>query len=416
MVALGGGADSAVLVWAAVEALGTERVQAVFVHHGLEGSDALRESALSVAGVVGVQCEVIERPVHDGGNLEARARSARYEAIEGAIAPGTIALTGHTADDQAETVLMRIFRGSGTGAASGIPHRRGVWKRPLLGFSRSKLRGVADTLGLPFVDDPANSDPRFTRTRIRHEVLPVIETACGPDVKDQILRSSALFAADDELLELEAGNVPIRPVPGGVSIPLGPLRSLPVQIASRVVRRALRVTLDGQPGGADDIDAVMDVVAGGAPVTISGAHDVVRESPFVTIATQLPESVDDGFAVRVGGRFFWHGSEYATRLSDAPPPSIAGGRFTLLSERAVGDEFHVRGLAQGDRIDIGDGSTPVKELLRSAGVPSRVRPYSLIVTVDGRIAALVGVRVASWARASIGDATVIIEREEGTWK
>jgi hypothetical protein len=254
------------------------------------------------------------------------------------------------------------------------------------------------------------------RTRIRHEVLPVIETACGPDVKNQILRSSALFAADDELLELEAANAPIVPVPGGISIPLGPLRSLPVQIASRVVRRALRVTLDGHPGSADDIDAVMDVAAGGSPVTISGAHHVVRESPFVSITRKLPESVDDGFAVRVGGRFSWHRTQYSTRLADEPPPSIGGGRFTLLGERAVGDEFHVRGLAQGDRIDIGCGSTPAKELLRSAGVPSRIRPHSLVVTVDGRIAALVHVRVASWARASIGDPTVIIEREEGTWK
>jgi tRNA(Ile)-lysidine synthase len=404
------------LVWAAVEALGAERVRAVFVHHGLEGSDALRESAHSVAGAVGVSCEVIERPVHDGGNLEARARTARYEAIEAVIPKGAIALTAHTADDQAETVLMRVVRGSGTGSASGIPHRRGVWRRPLLGFLRSTLRNLADELGLPFVDDPANSDPRFMRTRIRHEVLPVIETACGPDVKNQILRSSALFAADDELLELEAANVPIVPVPGGVSIPLGPLRSLPVQIASRVVRRALRATRDGHSGSADDIDAVMDVVAGGAPATISGAHHVARESPFVTIARQLPESVDDGFTVRVGGRFSWHGTQYATGLADVPPPSIGGGRFTLLGERAVGDEFGVRGLAHGDRIDIGGGSTPVKELLRSAGVPSRMRPHSLIVTVDGRIAALADVRVASWARASIGDPTVIIEREEGTWK
>jgi tRNA(Ile)-lysidine synthase len=416
LVALGGGADSAVLLWAAVEALGSERVQSVFVHHDLEGSDALRDSAVSLAQTFGLHCEVIERPVHDGGNLEARARTARYDAIEAAIAQGAVALTGHTADDQAETVLMRIFRGSGTGAASGIPYRRGVWRRPLLLFSRKALREVAIDLSLPFTDDPANSDRRFMRTRIRHAVLPVIEAECGPDAKAQILRSSMLFGADDDLLECEARKIQILSFRGGVSIPIGPLRSLPGPIATRVVRRGLRTALGGYPGSASDVDAVLRTASGGAPVTISDSFLVVREPPYLTVVQQQPPAVVNGFDVGVGEAFTWHGSYYATRRDHAPPPSIGGGRFTLLGEEAVGDEFHVRGFRSGDRIDIGRGTTPVKELLRSAGVPVRVRPYSLIVTVDGKIAALDGVRVASWARPNSGDATIIIERERNTWR
>ena len=414
-VALGGGADSAVLLWAATEALGRERVQAVFVHHGLEGSDILFQSALSVAGAVGVQCEVIKRPVHDGGNLEARARTARYDAIEGLIPQDTIALTGHTADDQAETVLMRILRGSGTGAASGIPHRRGIWRRPLLGFSRKALRRTAEDLNLPFADDPANNDPRFVRTRIRHVVLPMIEEQFGPDTKDQILRSSLLFAADDDLLELEARKVQVLPVAGGASIPLGPLRSLPGPIASRVVRRALRIALDGHPGSAGDVDAVLLVANGGPTATISGSHQVVSEPPFLTIAQQQLPVISEGFDVRVGESFTWYGSDYTTRRAETAPTLIGGGRFTVLSARTVGGEFHVRGFWPGDRIDMGYGSTPVKELLRSAGVPVRVRTHSLIVTVGGKIAALVGVRVAPWARSD-NRAAVIIEREEGMWR
>jgi hypothetical protein len=142
----------------------------------------------------------------------------------------------------------------------------------------------------------------------------------------------------------------------------------------------------------------------------------VREPPYVTVAQQEPSAALSGFDVRVGETFTWHGLDYATRLDHAPPPSIAGGRFTKLGAQAIGGEFHVRGFQAGDRIDMGSGATPVKELLRLAGVPARVRPYSLIVTVDGKIAALVGVRVASWARTTGGDGAIIIEREGNTWR
>jgi hypothetical protein len=98
-----------------------------------------------------------------------------------------------------------------------------------------------------------------------------------------------------------------------------------------------------------------------------------------------------------------------------PPPAISGGRITVLDAAAVGDGFSIRGFQPGDRIDVTNGSTPVKEVLRVAGVPRRLRPHSPIVTVDGKIAALIGVRVASWARAQRGESGVIIEREVDTW-
>jgi tRNA(Ile)-lysidine synthase len=416
LVALGGGADSAVLVWAAVETLGAQRVRTVFVYHGLEGSDALLSAAVAVSEAVGVQCDVLERLVPEGGNLEARSRTERYDAIEAIVAGETIALTGHTADDQAETVLMRLLRGSGTGAVSGIPYRRGVWRRPLLGVPRATLREIAEDLGLPFVDDPANTDRRFLRARIRHSVMPVIEAECGPDAKELILRSAALLAADDEALEAEAANVPILPVIGGVSIPLGPLMSLPDPIASRVARRALRRVLDDYPGSAADVDAVLSVARGGVPRTISGSFQVVREPPFVTIHDSVPLPIPDAFEVFLGDSFTWFGSRYATRVVGRPPPSIAGGRITILDAQVVGESFHVRRLRPGDRIDIGTGSTPAKEVLRSSGVPARVRPYSLVVTVGDKIAALVGVRVASWAKPVHGERVAIIEQEVNTWK
>ncbi len=415
LVALGGGADSAVLLWAAVEAVGIERVRAVFVYHGLEGSNALRTAAGAVSEHCGVRCDIIERLIDEGGNLEARARSARYEAIEAVIPSGTVALTGHTSDDQAETVLMRLVRGSGTGAISGIPHRRGIWRRPLLGSSRASLREMAEDLGLPFADDPANADPRFLRTRIRHDVMPVLEASCGPDTKALINMSSHLLAADDDVLEAEAANVPILPTAGGVSIPTGPLTALPGPIASRVVRRALRRLLDGYPGSASDVDAVLAVARGGGATTISNALQVAGEAPFVSIHGTDGPAIPDPVEIGVGESFSWSGQAYSTTTVSTPPRSIAGGRFTVLNAEAVGTALSFRGFESGDRIDIGTGSTPVKEILRVAGIPARVRMQSLVVTVGTTIAAVVGVRVSSWAKAERGEAAIIIEREVGTW-
>ncbi len=415
LVALGGGADSAVLLLSAVEALGRERVAAVFVYHGLEGSDDLRTAARAVSERCEVVCHVVDGVIDDGGNLEARARAARYGAIEAMIPAGTIALTAHTADDQAETVLMRILRGSGSGAISGIPHRRGIWRRPFLGETRAALRVTAQQADLPFTDDPANKDVRFMRSRVRHEVMPVIDKNCGPDARGGIVRSSMLLAADDGALEAIAGIVPILPIEGGVSIPTGPLVSASAPIASRVVRRALRMVLNEYPGTAADIDAVMAVARGGETMTISRALRVTREPPFVVIHAIASRGEPDEIEIRVGDSFNWVGDMYSTYVANEVPTTVAGGRFTVLRADTTHTVLGLRGARVGDRIDIGTGSTPVKELLRTAGIPIRLRPHSLVVTVDAKIAALVGVRVAAWARAKRGEEAVIIEREVGTW-
>jgi len=413
IVALGGGADSAVLLWAATEALGADRVRAVFVYHGLEGSKMLEEAATAAATTMDVELQVIERIIPEGGNLEARARTARYESIEPLLRKGMVALTGHTADDQAETVLMRLLRGSGTGAISGIPYRRGFLLRPLLDFSRASLRRTAEDLGLPFADDPGNEDRRFVRARIRNMVMPVIESEFGPDAKSAIRRSGSLMAADDALLESAANRIPIVSVQGGFSIPAGPLTAVPEPVASRAVRRLLRNLLDDAPGTRRDIDAVLAVARGAAAVTITGGLQVTPEPPFVTVCeidlSEPPDEID----ISVGRTFTWHGSEYSVSKAAAAPPLIAGGRFTVLGADAVQNRMSVRGFRKGDRIDIDGGSTPVKEILRAAGVPRRVRPYSLVVTVDAKIAALGGARTASWARATRGEPAIIIERDVG---
>lgn len=183
-LAVSGGADSVALA-ALVGRLGEWPIGAVvFVDHGLREVGAERDAARRTAQRLGVPFRELEVRLAGGGNLQARARAARYRAlIATAEADGALVATGHTATDQAETVLGRMLRGAGVSGLAGLAPRLGCVIRPMLGVSREETRG----LGFPFVDDPTNVSPRFLRNRLRTSLLPaltrenprVVEALCG---------------------------------------------------------------------------------------------------------------------------------------------------------------------------------------------------------------------------------------------
>jgi len=178
--AVSGGPDSTALLVLAVEA-GLD-VTAVHVDHGLRPGSA-READLveRVARRWGASFEARTALVADGPNLEARARAARAAMLP----PDT--LTGHTLDDQAETVLMFLMRGAGPDGLAGID----PWRRPILGLRRAETRALCDELGLDVVSDPSNDDPRFVRNRVRHELLPLMDHIAGRDVAPLVARAAA---------------------------------------------------------------------------------------------------------------------------------------------------------------------------------------------------------------------------------
>jgi tRNA(Ile)-lysidine synthase len=151
----------------------------VHVDHGLRaGSDedaGYIEEICAQHKIAFTRCSVVVEP---GPGLQAKAREARYQVLRGVCEhiDADVIATAHTADDQAETVLMRAFAQATPKALSGIEARRGDLARPLLGVWRQQTREYCEALGIQYFDDPANQDPRFTRSRIRHEVLPAIES------------------------------------------------------------------------------------------------------------------------------------------------------------------------------------------------------------------------------------------------
>ncbi len=213
-----GGADSTALAALAVAADCV--VECVHVDHGLRpGSAAEAEVVAETASAIGATFRSERVEVGDGPDLEARARAARHAVL------GPDALLGHTADDQAETVLLALLRGSGPTGLAGIPPDR----RPLLDLRRSDTEAVCRALGLRWVDDESNRDPRFRRNRVRHELIPAMCDVAGRDVVPLLVRAAGHQRDAVEALDLLAQD--LDPTDAAA------LRDAPRGIATTAVRR-----------------------------------------------------------------------------------------------------------------------------------------------------------------------------------
>ncbi|MGI8702612.1 MAG: tRNA lysidine(34) synthetase TilS [Nocardioidaceae bacterium] len=244
LVALSGGADSLALLVSAVFVAQRHalRCGAVVVDHRLqEGSGAVAEAAAEQARSCGADpVELVSVTVEGPGGPEAAARAARRAALETAAARlGAVAvLLGHTLDDQAETVLLGLARGSGARSLAGMREVDGLWRRPLLRLDRAQSVEICRWAGLSWWDDPHNGDLAYTRVRVRRTVLPVLETELGPGVATALARSADLLRADADLLEdLAAGLAAQVTRPDG-SLDAEALAAAPLALRSRVLRAA----------------------------------------------------------------------------------------------------------------------------------------------------------------------------------
>ena len=242
--AVSGGPDSLALLVLAVEA--GLMVTAWHVDHGLRpGSDAEGERVAVVADSLGAAAVSVTAMVGDGPNLEARAREARLDALPDGV------LTGHTADDQAETVLLTLLRGSGVHGSAGIGD---PGRRPLLGLRRSETRALCVACGLEPLDDPMNDDPRFVRNRIRNEVLPLLAEVSDRDPVPLLARHAGL--AGEAVVLLDALIADIAPPDARTLAVLSP------ELARLALRGWLTGLLGGRPPDAAAIDRVFDVAGG----------------------------------------------------------------------------------------------------------------------------------------------------------
>ena len=240
--ALSGGADSTALV--ALARMADLRVTAHHVHHGIrDRADHDVDAARDLADLLGAAFVLHRVEVTSGPNLEARARDARH-----AVLP-TGTMTGHTADDQAETVLIRLMRGAG---ADGLGAMRPGPTKPILALRRHETHALCSAIGLPVVHDETNHDPRFVRNRVRHEIVPRLADVVGRDIVPLLTRSAELLRDDADLLTELAGSIDVTDA-RGLTAAAGPL-------ARRAVRAWL--TVDGYPPDAATVERVLAVARG----------------------------------------------------------------------------------------------------------------------------------------------------------
>lgn len=280
LVGVSGGADSLALALAVRREVGNRGV-AVTVDHGLQAGSGARAAhtaeLLRSRGFERVERRTVE--VGDSGGPEAAARAARLDALRAGadeLGANTPILLGHTMDDQAETVLLGLGRGSGPRSIAGMRAWRAPFGRPLLGVRRSDTEASCRAAGLEFWTDPHNADPRYTRVRLRHEVLPLLEQVLGGGVTAALARTAALV--DDDLTALDELAASVHaglcnPAPAVVG-----LAPLAAALRRRVLRRWLQDNKIGEltADHYERIDSVLiQRVVPGAQVRLPGGIDLM---------------------------------------------------------------------------------------------------------------------------------------------
>jgi tRNA(Ile)-lysidine synthase len=207
VVGCSGGADSLALTLAAAAVRGPDDVRAVVVDHRLQEGSAERAAAtVALLAERGIAARVHAVDVTGPGGIEAAARRARQAALCAARPhPDSPILLGHTLDDQAETVLLGLGRGSGARSLAGMRRWDPPWLRPLLTVRRTTTRAAC--AGLEVWDDPHNADPRFTRVRLRHEVLPLLEDVLSGGVAEALARTAEQLREDVDALDAVAAQL-----------------------------------------------------------------------------------------------------------------------------------------------------------------------------------------------------------------
>jgi tRNA(Ile)-lysidine synthase len=438
-VAVSGGADSVALARLLVEAssgAGWCVAGILHVHHGLRAGEAdadeasVRRLAAELALPVDVsRVDVRAAVAATHRSIEAAARELRYDALAAAAARlgATRVATGHTADDQAETVLLRLLRGSSARGLGGVRISRGMYIRPLLGCRRTELRRYLSTLGQTFRDDASNMDLSVTRNRLRHRLMPAVETD-WPGGVDALARFADLAAADEEYLTGAAkalAIVAVRSHDGGVQVNMEPLGHQHLALVRRVIRDAIE-TAGGVPS-FQDVEAVRALLERkGRSVVLRALvaradHDSVwlsrqvarrdREIGNIEYGLTVPGSVDLPQTCAVIRASLLTGDRVLQFETLSPPITGSQPDRVMLQQTALVLPLTVRTRRPGDRFrPLGaPGTRKVQDVMVDRKVPRAERDkVPIVVDAEGRIVWVAGVAMAHDCRVTEPEGGMVI--------
>ncbi len=396
VVALSGGPDSAVAAWACVTIRPAGTVRAIHIDHGWPASAQLHQAASAVAEHLELPLEIVTVVPAAGPSPEGLAREARLAALAEA-AKGQHIITGHHADDAAETVIGNLLRGAGITGLTGIASVRLPFVRPLIGIRRSDLRALAEALQLPFVDDPSNDDLTLRRNLVRHRVLPALDATIEGDLVEVLGRTARHLAAEDSYLDEVVPQLALVEDDGAVLLAVAPLLTWQPVLAGRAVRKALRRAHPPYPGTEREVEVVMAVAKGERPRgDLTGGLIAEREGPHLAIYPGVAPAPPAPVQLRIPSRVVFGRHEIVAKLNGAEDGAKMSHDWCRLS--LPDGDLVIRCHVPGDRIDIDGGSKSVADAFGEAGVALRKRSAWPVVESHGRIAWIAGVRVAQWAR------------------
>ena len=443
VVACSGGPDSTALAFLAAEARPDLDLRLVHVAHGLRPADvdrAEREVVAEHGRWLGVALHPVDVEVVAGdAGTEAAARRARYAALRSVAAEtgAVTVLVGHTADDQAETVVLRAARGTGLDGLTAMRVVAGDLTRPLLALRRVDVRGFVAAEGLPSFDDPANADPQVRRIVVRDQILPALERV-APDPVGALGRLAALVHDDLAALDAAAADaVAVARVGPVVVLPRPALEHAVPALGRRAVRQALDRLLD-RPPSAGMVERIR-AAPPGLRATLAGGLELEATASVVTVGPAAP--VAQPVPLAVPGRTGWPaaGRVVVARTADDPaeahgddpqpsldlpgawhPPAVRvdaaaappGGwpsRLSVWLPAGLGP-LTLRGWQPGDRVVTAGGTRRLAAVLRDARLPRSVRARWPVVAAGERVLWVPGITVdRDVAAAGRADPAVALE-------
>ncbi len=387
LVMVSGGPDSVALLRVLLD-LGAEPT-VLHVEHGVRGEESLEDAEFvrGLCGELSIPCEVRHLKLGEVSNFQETARRERYrvaEEVTDSLGLESI-VTGHTADDVAETVLMNLARGAGLRGMAGIPPVRGRLMRPLIQTTRAGILEYLEALGQPYRTDPTNFTGKYARNRVRREVLPVLEELC-PGARTNAARAAGLLREDLEALEELASRV-VRWDGDEVVLRLPELLDLPRSLRRYAVRRAYRTLRPGAPGlESGTVESVLDLTDTGEGTRTLDLPGGVVAAARTTGKLALYEAAEPetGHVEVDVGRFVFGGWEVEVRGIDSFDAGDAVREEVAYLDAGRGP-YRVRMAREGDIIrPLGLGGT--KKVLRAMmdrGVPADARRRTPVV-VDER--------------------------------
>ncbi len=412
LVAVSGGPDSVALLdlLRIIQPTAHLRLAVAHVNHGLRpeaGADAAFVAHLAARAALPYaqrQVNVRARMADAGESVEEAARELRYTALQ-EMAHGLDAqriVTGHTADDQAETVLMRLLRGTGVAGLAGIPARRGNIVRPLLEVWREEILAHCHERGLAYRVDATNASLEMTRNRIRLELLPLLERDYAPRLRQRLHHLAEMAREDSYVLESRADEEYARVrqwQPGGIALP--PVMELPHALRWRLWRRAISEVRGGR---LDDIsfDHLENIqhLPMGQQVHLPGVRVLHEAARLVFLAAPTGAEPPAGIVEQTlptPGRVCLDAAHCCLSVeTHAGPQAIEGGDVAVLDAATVEGTLLVRAWCPGDRYrPLGaPGERKLQDIFVDAGVPRRLRGQIPVIFDAHGIVWVAGFRIA----------------------